>query len=98
MRAAAAHKRDNNTPSGPTGRGVEKKNCAPKNKIERRNIFFLIKNFNHAKIEAANPSSIKLICCGLHNKHKFPLYIIVRRSNVVGYFEVLYLLDVGRLK
>ena len=46
VRAAAAHKRDNNTPSGPTGRGVEiKKNCASKNKMERRNIFFFNKKF-----------------------------------------------------
>ena len=26
---------------------------------------FFIKNFNHGKIEAANPSSIKLICCSM---------------------------------
>ena len=43
----------------------EKKLVPPKKKWSGDIFFFLIKNFNHGKIEEANPSSIKLICCGL---------------------------------
>ena len=52
-----------------------KKLLSPK-KMERRIYFFLIKKLYHGKIEAANPSSIKLIYCGLikqteHVMHRY---------------------------
>ena len=43
----------------------EEKNWWPKKKWSGEIHIFFMKNFNHSKIEAANPSSIKLICCGL---------------------------------
>ena len=40
-----------------------------KKKPERQNIYFFFLTFNHVEIEAANPSSIKLFCCGLSKKN-----------------------------
>ena len=66
--------------------GEIKKNCCFK-KIEwRNNLFFLIKNFNHGKIEAANPSSIKLFCCGL----RFVSYFILPRYSTRLFYRIFF--------